>query len=326
VGAVLIAACHSREAGWTNVEDLDRLSDLREEAGNLLWAETDVAALSQDEVELIAKEFDLPPLAVEDAVHTRQRPKLEPYEKQLFIVLHQLDEVNGQLESVQIAGFVGERFFLTLHAGADRTLSEAKRRWEQDQSLAEGPWTLLHTLLDVVVDDYQDIADRLEQEVENLEEIVLEAPDAPIQRQLYSVKQQLSRLRRYVLPSSRILEAAQDPDNPYRTFSDETAQLFRDVEDHLLRIADQVRNMDDLTQAVIDLARAEQAVTLTETSRKLSAWAAIFAVGTLIAGVYGMNFSLVPATNSSFGFWFSLGLMAASSLGLYFFFRKKRWL
>lgn len=323
---MLIAACHSRSTGWTTVEDLDKLSDLREEAGNLLWAETDVAGLSEEEIGVIAEEFALPNLAVEDAVHTRQRPKLEPYGKQLFIVLHQLDEIEGQLESVQLAGFVGERFVLILHAGADRTLSEAKRRWEQDQTLTEGSWTLLHTLLDVVVDDYQEISDRLEQEVENLEEIALEAPHAPIQRQLYSVKQRLSRLRRYVLPTSRILDAALDSRGRDRAFSDETAQLFRDVEDHLLRIADQIRNMDDLTQAVIDLARAEQAATLNENSRRLSAWAAIFAVGTLIAGIYGMNFRLVPEDQTLFGFWFAVILMAVSSVGLWIYFKRRNWL
>ena len=323
---VLLAACHSKDRGWTDVPDLTTISDLRAEAGTVLWAETDVANLSPDDVRLIAEEFDLPPLAVEDAMHTRQRPKLEAYENQVFIVMHQLDEEDEQLEATQIAAFVGEGFVLVVHAGARRTLDEAKRRWAQDELVNEGPAELLHVLADVVVDDYQAISDRLEDEMENLEDIALAEPSAPIQRQLYSVKQQVARVRRYVLPSARILDWALDPDPRDRPFSKGNALMFRDVHDHLLRITDQVRNIDDLAQAVIDLTRAEQAQSLNETSRRLSAWAAIFAVGTLIAGIYGMNFRLVPRDQTLFGFWFAIALMVVSSAGLYLYFRKKKWL
>ena len=323
---MLLAACHSKDRGWTEVPDLTKISDLRAQADTVLWAETDVAGLSSEDAALIAEEFDLPPLAVEDAVHTRQRPKLEVYENQLFIVMHQLDEEHDQLEASQIAAFVGEGFVLVVHAGAKRTLDEAKRRWANDELIDEGPPELLHVLADVVVDDYQEISDRLEDEMEDLEDIALAEPSAPIQRQLYSIKQQVARLRRYVLPATRLLDWALDPDPHGRPFSKENAVLFRDVHDHLLRITDQVRNIDDLAQAVIDLTRAEQAQTLNENSRRLSAWAAIFAVGTLIAGIYGMNFTLVPRDQSLFGFWFAIALMSVSSVGLYLYFRKRKWL
>lgn len=323
---VLLAACHSKDEGWTQVEDLTKVSDLRARAGTVLWAETDVAHLSSEDVALISEEFDLPPLAVEDAVHTRQRPKLEVYGEQIFVVMHQLDEEDEQLEATQIAAFVGQGFVLVIHAGAQRTLDEAKRRWAKDELLDEGPAELLHVLADVVVDDYQDISDRLEDEMEDLEDIALEEPSAPIQRQLYSVKQQVARLRRYVLPATRLLDWALDPDPKGRPFTKDNAMLFRDVHDHLMRITDQVRNIDDLAQAVIDLTRAEHAQALNETSRKLSAWAAIFAIGTLIAGIYGMNFALVPRDQTLFGFWFAIALMVASSIALYLYFRKKKWL
>jgi magnesium transporter len=323
---VLVATCHSPKTGWTEVQDLSKISDLRKETGNLLWAETDVADLTDEDIATISEEFDLPALAVEDAVHTRQRPKLETYGEQLFVVMHQLDEIEEQLESTQIAGFVGDRFILILHAGADRTLEDAKKRWKDAESIPDGAAGLLHTLTDVVVDDYQEISDRLEDEMENLEEIALAAPDAPVQRQLYSVKQQIARLRRYVLPAGRLLDWVIDPDPRDRPFSDETAMLFRDVHDHLMRIVDQVKNIDELAQAVIDLTSAEQQKSLNETNRRLAAWAAIFAVGTLIAGVYGMNFELLPNEQDIVGFWFALALMAVSGLGLYIFFRRNKWL
>lgn len=322
---MLLAECHSHKRGWEKVDNLDELSELRKDRDNLLWAEADVATLTQEDVALIAEEFGLHPLAVEDAVNLRQRPKLEEYEGHLFAVLHELNEINDQLEAQQLACFLGDTWVLTLHAGTKRTLDEAKRRWQKTPPAQRHPSVLLHTLIDVVVDDYQAIADRLEDEMEDLEEIVLETPRAPVQRQLYSLKQRVARLRRYVLPGARLLEWTVDP-SAQKPFSKETGALFRDVHDHLLRITDQVRNVDDLAQAALDLTRAENAQALNEVSKKLTAWAAIFAVGTLIAGIYGMNFALVPKEGSLFGFWFAVSLMFGLGVVLYWYFKKRQWL
>jgi magnesium transporter len=311
--------------GWTKVNDLSELSDLRAQDENLLWAESDVSDLAEQDIALIADEFGLDELAVDDAVHTRQRPKLEDYPNHTFIVLDQLDEIDGQLEAFQLACFIGERYVLTIHEGAKRTIEEAKRRWRSADIKRWEPAFLIHTLLDVVVDDYGDTADRLEAEIEQLEELVLEQPELPVQRQLYKLKQRLSRLRRYVLPSSRVLGSALE-DARIGGLSENTRARFRDVHDHLLRITDQVRNIDDLSQAVLDLNRTAQADRLNETTKKLSAWAAIFGVGTLIAGIYGMNFALVPKDQELFGFWFAIALIAVSSLILYRYFKARGWI
>ena len=215
-------------------------------------------------------------------------------------------------------------YLLTIHAGAERAIQAAKARWSESGDAAETPESLLHTLFDVVVDEYQEIADRLEQAIEDLEEIALESPGAPLQRQLYSVKQSLSRMRRYVLPAARVVEWTLGP-NSTREVSDEMRSLFRDLHDHLLRIADEIRNIDDLSQAVLDLTRSEQTTALSEVSKRLTAWAAIFAVLTLIAGIYGMNFELVPADQTLGGFWFALGLMAVCGVGLYTYFKRRGW-
>lgn len=324
---MLMAVCHSAEAGWARVDDLDRLSDLRAESGNLLWAEADVSDLTQEDIETIAEEFSLHHLAVEDAVRSRQRPKLEPYENNLFMVLHQLNEEDGQLESAQIACFVGERYVLTLHHGAQRTLEEAKERWRRsDRHIEDGSAHLIHTLIDVIVDCYQEQADKLEDEVERLEDIALTSPTIPIQKDLYSVKQRIARLRRYALPVGRVLDWMVHPREGTGFMPTGSAHYFRDVEDHTLRINDQIRNVDELTQAVLDLVRSEQAAALNENSRRLSAWAAIFAVGTLIAGIYGMNFELVPADGTLLGFWFAVVLMVLAGGGLYLYFKRKEWL
>lgn len=322
---MLQAACHSKDR-WTKVDDLDTLSDLRAMEGTVLWAEADVADLNPDDISVIAEEFDLDKLAVEDASAPRQRPKLETYSGHLFMTLHQLDEVDRQLEPVQLSFFIGGGYVLTIHHGARRTIEAAKDRWRYAGEVidGEGPAHLLHTILDVVVDEYQAYADGLEDEVEDLEDIALRTPHVHVQRQLYSVKQRASRLRRYALPVERVIGDLLIVDQ--LELPDLTRNLFRDVQDHVIRMTAQLRNIDDLTQAVLDLVRGSQAEQLGVQGRKLSAWAAIFAAGTLVAGIYGMNFELVPEDGSLFGFWFAIALMVGICVGLYVWFKKRRWL
>jgi magnesium transporter len=323
---MIMAVCHTEEGGWTDIDDLSRISDLRERAETVLWADSDVSTLSEEDIRLIAEEFDLHPLAVEDAIHARQRPKLEPYENHLFLVLDELDEIDDQLEASQIACFVGDRYLLTLHDGADRLLRKARTRWERERDeLPDEIAYLLYTLLDTVVDDYQSIADRLEDEIEELEEIVLAAPTAPVQRQVYGLKQQVLRLRRYALPLRRVLDWAVEGQGR-ASFGEGAEEHLRDVHDHILRIADQVANVDDLSGAVLDLSRSAQADALNEINKKLSAWAAIFAVSAIITGAYGMNYRLFPDLDGQTGFWFAVGLMAVSAGSLYAYFRRKGWL
>ena len=322
---MLMAICHSADAGWSKVDDLDSLSELRQQTGNVLWAEADAANLTKEDVETIAAEFGLHELAVEDAIHARQRPKIENYEGHHFVVFHQLDEVQGQLEAAQIACFVGDRYVVTIHSGADRTIEAAKKRWAKASADTDHPSSLLHTLFDVVVDEYQTVADDLEQTIEDLEEIALETPSATLQRQLYGVKQKVARMRRYVLPMARVLEWTSDSTSQANV-KEEHIPLFRDVHDHLLRISDQVRNIDDLSQAVIDLTQSEQANLLNQVTKRLTGYAAIFAVLTLIAGIYGMNFKLVPEDQTLYGFWFAIGLMVVTGAGLYVYFKRRGWL
>ena len=322
---MLLAICHSSVSGWTKVDDLSKLSDIRAEAGNILWAEADVADLDLEDVRTIAEEFGLHPLAVEDAMSTRQRPKSETYSSHQFVVFHQLDEEDDHLEARQIACFLGEGYVLTIHGGAGRTIEAAKERWRSSDLSHSEPSVLLHTLIDVVVDEYQVFADRLESDVEELEEISLATPDAQMQHQLYALKQGIARMRRYVLPAGRMLDWTMRHDQQLVS-SATTKELFRDVADHLTRIAEQIHNVDELTQAVMDFTRSEQAHRLNEINRRLSAWAAIFAIQTVIAGIYGMNFELLPNENSLEGFLFALGLMLVISVTLFAYFRRKGWL
>jgi len=311
---------------WAEVDDLEKISELMNVPGNLVWAMGNVNELTSHDMTLIAEEFGLHSLAVEDAINTRQRPKLESYDKHLFAVMHQLDTFEGQLEAVQIACFIGRRWVLTLHAGANRSLAEASRRcFRGKKGSDQGPSFVMHALLDTIVDEYQAIANELEQQVEDLEDAVLNNPLTPVQGQLYSVKQRVSRLRRYSFPGERLLSQMINADTS-PLITKRTAAHFRDVHDHLLRIIDQVRNVDDLTDAVIDLQRAEHANEQNITTKRLTGWAAIIAVPTFIASVYGMNFVELPPTKAGWGFWFMLGLMFGASGILYTMFKRRRWI
>jgi magnesium transporter len=332
---MLLAICHDRETGWQRVSELARISDLRSQ-GSIVWAEADVKDLTDEDVALIAEEFSLHELAVEDAVTLRQRPKCETFPDHMFIVLHQLNEEDGQLEPTQLAMFVGDHYILVLHGGATRTLEEARRRWKEEADGDITPAWMLHLLIDTVVDEYQEIADDLEQEIEELEELTLESLDMPtrariafvndgsMQRRLYSVKQRSSRMRRYGHPAARLVQDLL-ADQTSIQVNRELAPRYADIKDHALRIGDQATSVDTLTDALLDLRRGEQAGTLNEVTKKLTAWAAIIAVPTLISSLYGMNFYLYPRLGRS-GFWFALTLMVVVSLGLYVFFKRRRWL
>ncbi len=321
---MLRAICHTGAGGWTEVSDLARISDLLADQTNLIWAQADVGGLSREDLATIQEEFGLHSLAVEDAVSLRQRPKLEAYENHLFAVMHQLDDVEGQLEASQISCFASKQWVLTLHEQATRTIDETRARL---QRLAKphdrGPSFVMHALLDALVDDYQHKADEIEDEIESMEDTLLRDPHSPVDKVLYSLRQRLSRLRRYVVPGERILSSMLGAAG---AVPNETSAYFRDVHDHLLRIIDQMRNVQDLADALIELRRIEQANSLNEVTKRLTGWAAIIAVPTFIASVYGMNFELLPNEGEIHGFFFALALMIGSGAFLYAFFRRKGWL
>jgi magnesium transporter len=312
-------------ARWQRSADLSDFPPDRREP--LLWADIDLTDADDRDLSQVGQDLQLHPLAIEDALNPRQRPKLESYPDHLFLVVHELDVRNGQLEAAQIACFIGSNFVLTVHDSADRLVEAARARWDRDVGTDKGARVghLVYVLLDTIVDDYQTVADDLEDKIEELEEIVLEVPTAPIQRQIYELKQQTSRLRRYSIPLQRTLDYVLGG-NSDDFFPEETHQQFRDVNDHMLRIADQIRSIDDLTDAALDLSRQAQIDALNQVNKKLSGWAAIFGVATIIAGIYGMNYALVPTTRSVAGFWFAIALMVLTCSGVYFYFRRKGWL
>ena len=327
---MLTAIYHEPGQGWRPLTDLTSISNLCDRSGARVWAEADIRTLTPEDIATIADEFGLHSLAVEDATEMRERPKLEEYDKHLFVVVHELEDHEGQLEATQVACFVGTRYVLALHAGADRTMETTRRRlMDHAGDVWGGSAFLMHTLLDAIVDDYQDIADLQELAVEHMEESLLADPRVGSPTDLYKTKQRLARLRRYALPVSRMLAGVVEGGGVGANIAlvdEQFGAYFRDVYDHTLRITDQLRNVQDLTDALIELVRVEATNTQNEVTKRLTGWAAIIAVPTYIASVYGMNFELVPKHGQVEGFFFALALMAASAIGLYAYFKKRMWI
>lgn len=325
---MLTAQCHTGD-GWVEVRDLAEISNFRAKSGNVVWGEANVGDLTPQEIALIAEEFDLDPLAVEDAQESNHRLKLEPYDSHLLVVIQQLDERDGQLEARAIYVFVGTNYVLALHHDAERLLHTAKSTWEGAGRLEvrRGPAYLLYVLLDTLVDDYQLIAERLEQEVEDLEDSALarRVNGGQLDRRLYKLKQQLSRLRRYAVPGGRVLDQYVQDHGAFSPTPEEI-KMFREVHDNLMRVTEQIHNVDDLANAILDLRRADQTAGQNEVTKKLTGWAAIIAVPTLVSGIYGMNFELVPASGQVFGFFFALTMMISAALSLYAVFKTKGWI
>lgn len=334
----LHALCRGPSEDWREVDDLTKVAELRRDRQVAVWAEADVRDASEPDIRTVASEFELDELAVEDALNPRQRPKIESYEPHLLLVLYQLDEVEDQLEPRQIACFAGESFVLLLHHAAERLISEVRRRLEASGPEAATPDRMMHAVCDVAVDDYESIANDISNEVEELEGQALKVSRAEertakdVQRsmpnpyRLYTLRQQTSMLRRFALPLSTALERM-EPKSGSVTVSDETEKLFRDVYDHLARVSAQIESIEALHQGVLDLTQSLHADTLSEINKKLSGWAAIVAAPTLIAGLYGINYTLLPLPQLGYwGFVMVTGLMILSSLWLYLFFKRKGWI
>jgi magnesium transporter len=314
------------------------VAELRRDADVAVWAQADARDASDADIGKLAAEFALDELAVEDALNPRQRPKLEAYDPHLLLVLYQLDEEADQLEPKQLTCFAGATFVLVLHHGADRLVREMRTRISEGGPETASADRMLHAVADVAVDDYEAIATRISGEVEELEAQALEVARAeqrttkqvqramPSQYRLYTMKQQTSMLRRFALPLSLALERLDARDEPV-AISRDTEKLFRDVHDHVVRVSAQVRSIEDLAQGVLDLTQSVQADTLNEINKKLTGWAAIVAAPALIAGLYGINYRLLPVTTIGvWGFVFVVGVMALASLTLYVFFKAKGWI
>jgi magnesium transporter len=282
---------------------------------------------TEEEFDSIRREFELHHLAVEDAIKAHQRPKLEVYGETIFIVLKTANYVDPQevIELGEIQIFLGADFLVTVRHGPARSLHSVREELEtKPEMLRCGPGAVLHAILDKVVDDYVPALAGLELDIEQVEEEVFTPGRANPAERIYRLKAEVLQFHRSASP---LLEpVARLAQGHYELIHPEVRTYFRDVNDHLTRVHEQLESFRDLLTSVLEANLTQVSVRQNEDMRKISAWVAIVAVPTLVAGVYGMNFDHMPELRWTFGYPMAIALMLVVCAGLYRYFRKAGWL
>jgi magnesium transporter len=279
------------------------------------------------ELESLAEVFGLHPLAVEDAIHAHQRPKLERYDDVQFFVMKTVGYVDrGGIDVVrtgEIMIFCGADFVVTVRHGDHGALAPVRARLEDSpERLTLGPAAVLHAITDRVVDDYISVADAVQEDIDDVEECVFSADASNQAERIYRLKREVIQLKRAVGPLT----------GPMRNLAGrrfvpaEIREYFRDVDDHLSRVREQVESCDELLTPILQAHLTQVTVTDNHDMRKISAWAAILAVPTAITGIYGMNFRFMPELHWKYGYELILCLIACSCFALYRRFRRTGWL
>ncbi|MFI1679578.1 MULTISPECIES: magnesium and cobalt transport protein CorA [unclassified Streptomyces] len=288
----------------------------------------------------IAAEFGLHPLAVEDAVHAHQRPKLERYDDTLFTVfktIHyvehtELTATSEVVETGEVMCFTGRDFFITVRHGGHGSLRALRRRLQEDpELLGKGPSAVLHTIADHVVDGYIAVADAMQDDIDDVESEVFSAPskgkgtsrgvDAG---RIYQLKREVLEFKRAVSPLLRPMLLLSE--RPMRLVDPDIQKYFRDVADHLTRVQEQVIGFDELLNSILQANLAQAAVAQNEDMRKITSWAAIIAVPTAVCGVYGMNFEHMPELHWRYGYPMVLALIGGVCFAIHRTLKRNGWL
>ena len=280
------------------------------------------------EILMLQEILDLPELAVEDTLHGGQRSKVEEYDRMLFVTMKVAEQYDGEIHYGDLYIFVNPRFVLSIRNNVRRGFSDVRARAEREVDLMrQGPVFVLYALTDAVVDRFIPIVDGLEEQLESVEtEIFREQPTREMMLRLHSMKQDVTELR-HAVPTVRdelFLRLCTSRDTPANGGG--LQDYFRDVHDHLQRIGQSLDNVRDGILMAMQVNMSLIGLEQSEVSKKLAAWAAIFAMMTTLAGIWGMNFEFMPELKWKMGYPVALLLMAAVGLILYRRFRKVGWL
>jgi magnesium transporter len=282
---------------------------------------------TEEEFASFRREFNLHPLAVEDAIHAHQRPKLEVYEGMLFIVLKTARYVDPTevIELGELLVFLGDDFIITVRHGEASSLKPVREELEQDpKHLRRGPGAVLHAILDRVVDDYQPAIEGLETDIDEVEEELFSAGRTNPAERIYRLQREVLGFRKATAPL--VEPVARLAEGKYAHIHPEIHDYFRDVNDHLMRARDQLDAMRDLLGSSLQANLAQVSVRQNDDVRRISAWVAIVAVPTAIAGIYGMNFDNMPELKWGVGYPGVLLLMLIICTFLYYRFKRAGWL
>lgn len=288
---------------------------------------------NEHQMQSIAEVYNLHELIVEDAVSAHQRPKLERYDDTLVLSLRTVrytgqnvaDSSHHLVETGEIMIIVGSNFVITVRHGNHAGLSRVRAQLESDPDvLTYGPTGVLHAVADNVVDNYLAVTNHIENDVDEIEDRVFEPKQLIEIEEIYHIKREVLELRHVIAPLATPLHQLATGFGDL--IPEGIGSYFRDVEDHHLRISSEVQNFDDVLTSLVDAAVAKVSVQQNTDMRKISAWVAIAAVPTMVAGIYGMNFDNMPELHTSYGYYVVVIVMILSCFALFVHFRNNRWL
>ncbi|QHC59433.1 magnesium/cobalt transporter CorA [Rathayibacter sp. VKM Ac-2760] len=323
-----------------NPDSLEDTFELMRDEHGMAWI--GLYRPSREEVEAVAEEFGLHPLAVEDALSGHQRAKLERYDDGLFVVLRPARYVDSAETVVfgELHVFVGPDFVVTIRHADSPDLAAVRKRLEEDpQLLARGPEAVLYAILDQVVDEYAPVVQGVQGDVDEIEDQLFgDGQDDGLSERIYRLSREVIHFQRSVQPLTALLrELAEAPDAAPGADATldhvELHRALRDVLDHTIRVTEAV----DALRAILDKAltvhstlvsrrQTETGLAQNDVVRKISSWAAILFAPTLVAGIYGMNFDEMPELHWRLGYPWAIGLMLVFGFALYAVFKRKKWL
>jgi magnesium transporter len=302
------------------------ISEHLEDADACVWL--DCCDPTKAELATIAEEFQLHPLAIEDAISAHQRPKLDRYDTHLFLSAYavKLDTESGELCTHEIGAFITPQALVTVHTDGGARIDSLLARWDESKELAKyGVSFLLWGLLDDIVDGHFEAVQSLDSEIETLEDLLFD--DAPrnteVQRRSFEFRKSLVLIRRVVLPMREVVNSLMRRD--LHVLDEGMAPYYQDVYDHVLRATEWTESLRDLVSTILETNLTIQGNRMNLVMKKVTSWAAIIAVPTAITGFYGQNVPY-PGFATHWGFWFSTALIIVLSGGLYWGFRRREWL
>jgi magnesium transporter len=304
--------------------DVEQAARAARGEGDFVWL--GLVEPSDEEMGSVAAAFGLHELAVEDAKHAHQRPKLEDYDDSFFVVLRpaRYDDAAEEVEFGEIHLFIGAAYLIAVRHGAASELGPARQRLEARPDLLRfGPAAAAWAIVDKVVDDYAPVVDGIETDIEEVEQQIFTHGADPTER-IYRLKREVIEFHRAASPLLGPLEQLER--GAFPRVDERLRSFFRDVADHARRIDEQVMGQRELLTSVLEANLALQSVRQNEVVRQISAWAAIIAVPTFIASVYGMNFEHMPELDSPIGYPLALAVMAVFVFVLHGFFKRIHWL
>lgn len=322
---IVDVALYQNGARVEGPEDISDLVDVARRDGGFVWL--GLAEPSQAEFDMVVGELNFHPLAVEDAISANQRPKIEDYDGLTFFVLKTVffDQKAQEITTGELMCFIDSHFIVTVRHGEGHPLSKIRHELEDKPDLLKiGPFSVLHAVVDRIIDGYTNIATQLEQEVVAVENKVFTGKRQTYSEEIYFLKREIIEFKHaiepLVVPVSRLFSGF------VHAVPERLKPFFRDTSDHLLQACEQASGLDSLITSVLQADLAHIQVQQNIDVRRISAWVALASGPTMLAGIYGMNFHHMPELSTRYGYYVVLGVMVTLTGFLFRTFKKSGWL